>query len=1006
MGYTDIKQQIVDTLMNREKGTQIQPQNHQEFALALLEYIRQVELITASTLVGTAERGTVPVQSDKANLAYVAACSVGETVVFENFHGQDGQPLQYTADVNSAAIIILTWNKEYWTMTAVPASVLVTEDNVNYTTSIRKTYASKATMEADTNPVDEKNIPITNGQLVSVVNNSDATYNGIYAREGAGWIFQSGFNFGLVQTTGQDGNQAMSQKATTDALATKTEKVRIDIVGTTGSYQFKKGDKVLNFQELNDMLQNSPDFLVFVHGNREHRCTFIDLRSNPKQMRFVAPLLNDGVLKIQSFYVTSTDGVAMTSITSGNINCENASNKRENLENPNNTTYPTTKVVADELAKNSVKISNLEKELVNSFEDDDYSVLYDATTHVLTKNGNPIKPMTYFNSVFDAEGNSLDESIRALEKNDTSLGKSIKDVADKIKNTVVLNTGSNFDEQVTMSDTIYKICYEFDLNNKVITIPKNCTLKFEGGSLTNGTLNGNNTIIDGNLNKIFGDINFIGKFIITEISTDILKEPNKVNSLKKLIDLSNEDIYNKIIIKSYIDEPYQVTFDKVTSIESHGLVIKSNTDIILNADIEFIDGNKTDKYRAFYILDVSNVNIEGNGTLIGDYYTHTLSHESCHGLTITNSKNITVKGISCKWFWGDGLVINNSTGNNSIITIENVNIFENRRNNIYVNSGTVVFNNIYCHDIDPEKKYTNFPKGLDIEPHGSGVYYNVSIDNSIFKNNGHYDINIPNVPVDSKRLIIDKCEITYLGFGSCDNFYILNSKIEHLNVPTIHERLSLNNRISNCVIVDDLGQSTFERSSVLNYYPIFNNNSYKNMFNFTKCYLSKPPEGTKYQFIRIPANIDGLVKITQVPIHEVDSEGKEIISSKIASEKIFLISNNDIQSIPIKYFAKGHIDVPSDSNYFYNPLLSNSGEYYNIYMKYVKACSIKVEIYSYTDIDYSGVLVNITKNNVSKLTYDKDDEIFLDKVKSDLSNIDEAGIEKIKDIVRQTINNS
>lgn len=224
MGYLDTRQKIIDTLTGRAVGTQIQPINHQEFALALLDYIRQVELITASTLVGTAERGTVPVQSDKANLAYVAACPVGETVVFENFHGQDGQPLQYTADVNSAAIIILTWNKEYWTMTAVPASVLVTADNVNYTTSIRKTYASKSAMEADTNPVDEKNIPITNGQLVSVVNNSDDTHNGIYAREGTGWTFQSGFNFGLVQTTGQNVNHAMSQKATTDALNDVEEK--------------------------------------------------------------------------------------------------------------------------------------------------------------------------------------------------------------------------------------------------------------------------------------------------------------------------------------------------------------------------------------------------------------------------------------------------------------------------------------------------------------------------------------------------------------------------------------------------------------------------------------------------------------------------------------------------------------------------------------------------------------------------------------------------------------
>jgi hypothetical protein len=44
-------------------------------------------------------------------------------------------------------------------------------------------------------------------------------------------------------------------------------------------------------------------------------------------------------------------------------------------------------------------------------------------------------------------------------------------------------------EMVNKENTIYEIKYDFDLNGKSISIPENCSLKFEGGSFKNGTLN-------------------------------------------------------------------------------------------------------------------------------------------------------------------------------------------------------------------------------------------------------------------------------------------------------------------------------------------------------------------------------------------------------------------------------------------------------------------------------------------------------------------------------------
>ena len=58
-------------------------------------------------------------------------------------------------------------------------------------------------------------------------------------------------------------------------------------------------------------------------------------------------------------------------------------------------------------------------------------------------------------------------------------------------------------EMINESNTIYEIRYDFDLNGTEITIPEGCVLRFEGGSLSNGTLKGTNTLIVGSLKDIF-----------------------------------------------------------------------------------------------------------------------------------------------------------------------------------------------------------------------------------------------------------------------------------------------------------------------------------------------------------------------------------------------------------------------------------------------------------------------------------------------------------------------
>lgn len=71
---------------------------------------------------------------------------------------------------------------------------------------------------------------------------------------------------------------------------------------------------------------------------------------------------------------------------------------------------------------------------------------------------------------------------------------------------VILRKSKTFIEQVTQANTIYEIRYDFDLNNKEITIPKNSILEFKGGSLHNGTIVFDGTVINADLYQIFYNV--------------------------------------------------------------------------------------------------------------------------------------------------------------------------------------------------------------------------------------------------------------------------------------------------------------------------------------------------------------------------------------------------------------------------------------------------------------------------------------------------------------------
>ena len=73
----------------------------------------------------------------------------------------------------------------------------------------------------------------------------------------------------------------------------------------------------------------------------------------------------------------------------------------------------------------------------------------------------------------------------------------------------------------TKTNHIYKIVDYIDLQGETLTMPANCTLDFQGGSFSNGTIIGSNTKIKAGLQKIFNtDITLSGTWIADSLSPE------------------------------------------------------------------------------------------------------------------------------------------------------------------------------------------------------------------------------------------------------------------------------------------------------------------------------------------------------------------------------------------------------------------------------------------------------------------------------------------------------
>lgn len=315
-------------------------------------------------------------------------------------------------------------------------------------------------------------------------------------------------------------------------------------------------------------------------------------------------------------------------------------------------------------------------------------------------------------------------------------------------------------EMINMSNVRYIINRNLNLQGETITIPFGCILQFEGGSIQNGTIVGQDTQIIAPNQAIFGSITISGTWNVPNITSSWFLDASGDNGLKNVFALQDENVLNKIVIEEG-DYPVSVHSNNEAALEC-----LSNLDLYILGNIK-LQANSFDRYKIINCDNASNINISGSGHIEGDKYIHTGSTgEHGMGIGIYTSKFVTIKDILIKDCWGDCIYVgggNTDPGNHpENIVIDNVKLDNSRRQGITVVNGVnVSITNCRITNI----RGTNPQAAIDIEPNEGQSVSNIYICNIYVENCEKGIIINKSSSYVKEAIVIDNCNIKCTIFG-------------------------------------------------------------------------------------------------------------------------------------------------------------------------------------------------------------------------------------------------
>lgn len=284
-------------------------------------------------------------------------------------------------------------------------------------------------------------------------------------------------NSDVVQQTGDSTTSVMSQKAVSHELATKADAEQVN--NSLYNLEHKIGDRVV----VEGNVTNLPDEedLTFVEESGRNVLKLANRAYTPENFSGKGyKILRKNINKLN---LPTVDIVVNNApISAGDITI--TINSKQTTISLDSATDTTTAIVANKIA------TTLKSSL------DDYDVSVSSNTIVLIRK------------------NSKSVSPSSIDVGNTAVDISVKDsITKNVRKNVLIK------DMINKPNTIYEIRYDFDLNGETIEIPDNCTLRFIGGKLANGTLKGSYSNIEADNVGIFEETlslagNFNGKGVL------------------------------------------------------------------------------------------------------------------------------------------------------------------------------------------------------------------------------------------------------------------------------------------------------------------------------------------------------------------------------------------------------------------------------------------------------------------------------------------------------------
>jgi hypothetical protein len=329
-----------------------------------------------------------------------------------------------------------------------------------------------------------------------------------------------------------------------------------------------------------------------------------------------------------------------------------------------------------------------------------------------------------------------------------------------------------------------------------ITLPENCTLKFEGGSLSNGRIQLNGATIESAGKNIFCNIGIEGTATSIRASWWNLDESNYDIQTQTLKEILNVDTR-----LTYIDRDFHVVNPQIEVIGKENALLDYYGSHIYVEKSDYT-GYSPVTYRCLRLVESAHVTIRGmraTGDVLAQCNNPNFPTEGnllCHGIDVYDCQNITIDDCIIDEMIGDSVQLGGNSHNKDI-HITNCKFSSNRRQGISILCGSDIYiYNCTIKDIgkDIPVDIRDWGCGIDIEPwRGSDYVKNVIIDSCYFgKTEGTNGSNIAVIGTafsDATESVVSDISITNCSCqGDIFINNVLNTVVERCTLRCIKHR--------------------------------------------------------------------------------------------------------------------------------------------------------------------------------------------------------------------------